>query len=169
MTEDFFKFLVTEDMTPEQKRIFDLIQSERRLKAHYWDISQKLLTENENLSRENENLSQGRTEGGGYRQWAACCAGAVATPAVLHQLADFVGFTPVAVEQKFAFIKQLRRLTGLGLLESKLATEYLIDCAFNANSLPNQDTQHDEFTLALSNIRRGLFARYLRYRGLDAD
>lgn len=154
---EFIAFL-NEGLTPEQEEIFEYVKTERRTTELYRETARR-------LAEQVRDLEKRSGSGGDVQIWATRCAAAIATPAVLRSLADFVGPVPNYEQRWIDIIKRIRALTGLGLLESKLAADFLMKHGFSSQSIITP-TDSNDFRNFFEQMYVGLEKMYVATKGI---
>lgn len=158
----FINFL-EQGLTEEQEVIFELVKNERNAAEYYKGLAKKYLEQVDQLAKERNELKESAAAASPNKDWALRVAAVAATPAVFTYAANFAGYVPVPGEKKIAFIKYVRHLSGLSLLESKMVAEYYMESGLNLNVVADRDTNWSEFAAFSQNIFDDVYSIFENY------
>lgn len=159
----FINFL-EQGLTEEQEAIFEFVKNERNVAEYYKGLAKMYREQVDQLAKERNELKKSAAAASPNKDWALRVAAVAATPAVFTSAANFAGYVPVPDVKKIAFIKYLRRLSGLSLLESKMVAEYYMKSGLNLNVVPDCDTNWSEFAAFSQNIFDDIYSIFENYR-----
>lgn len=159
----FVNFLA-QGLTEEQEAIFEFVKGERNVAEYYKALANTYRELIGQLEKERNELKKSdATAASPNKDWALRVAAVAATPAVFTYAANFAGYVPVPGAKKIAFIKYVRRLSGLSLLESKMVAEYYMKSGLNLNVVPDRDTNWSEFAAFSQNIFDDIYSIFENY------